>query len=209
MSLPQKDLLISDSPIFNLGFKSFYQENFTKSLIIPDIHEHNLDIDIDVDIDVDIVYIKINQHFELLKKIISNLLLSKPYLKIVVISEFEEIRFGPLLIKLGIKAFIHTSSINQEFIDAIKIVDNGGIYTSERLRDGIIDGLRLGETALKLTRKEVDIIKLIGIGRTTELIAEETHTSPKTVAVYRANIKRKLNIKSNAMFYQYCFRYQD
>jgi hypothetical protein len=207
--MPKKDLLLSDSPFFNLGFKSFYQEYFTKHLIIPDIHGHNLDMDLDIDIDIDIVYIKINQHFEFLKKIISNLILTKPELKIVVISEFDEIRFAPTLIKLGIKAFIQTSSSNQEFIDVIKIVNSGGIYTSEPLRDGIVNDLWLVENALKLTRKEVDIIKLIGIGHTTKIIAEETHTSPQTVAVHRANIKRKLNIKSNAMFYQYCFRYQD
>ncbi|KAF0237172.1 MAG: response regulator containing a CheY-like receiver domain and an HTH DNA-binding, partial [Prolixibacteraceae bacterium] len=48
----------------------------------------------------------------------------------------------------------------------------------------------------KLTKREIEILKLIAIGTSNETISQKLFISEETVATHRKNIKRKLNCKT-------------
>ncbi len=44
-----------------------------------------------------------------------------------------------------------------------------------------------------MTTREIEIIKLVAVGKTNTIIAEELHISIHTVITHRKNINKKLN----------------
>ena len=49
-----------------------------------------------------------------------------------------------------------------------------------------------------LSPRELEVLELIGKGSTTKEIASDLSLSPRTVDIHRANIKKKLALKSSA-----------
>jgi DNA-binding NarL/FixJ family response regulator len=48
----------------------------------------------------------------------------------------------------------------------------------------------------QLTMREIDVLKLVRSGKSSQEIANELYVSPKTVEVHRHNILKKLNVKN-------------
>ena len=82
-------------------------------------------------------------------------------------------------------------------------LESGNNYLSEAFKEEVFKSLRYGEDK-KLTRKEYQIVDMLGRGHSTQEIASLLHCSPKTVNVHRANIKNKLGISTNYQFIRYC-----
>src|SRR5690606_24238147 len=84
--------------------------------------------------------------------------------------------------------------INQLHYKAVKV--QRLLYENNFLRDN----LNLWKS---LTRREIEILKLVANGYSTDFISNKLFLSKATVATHRKNIKRKLGFKSN---YDYtCF----
>jgi DNA-binding NarL/FixJ family response regulator len=88
-----------------------------------------------------------------------------------------------------------------ELLIAIKTVLSGKTYFSPGISDKVLEGYLEGRKTLKpisswdsLTRREKDIIKLIGEGYKNKEIADYLCISVKTVEKHRSNIMRKLDL---------------
>jgi DNA-binding NarL/FixJ family response regulator len=62
---------------------------------------------------------------------------------------------------------------------------------------------RTGELTVKLSEREIEVLRLLSRGLTNRAAAEQLDISPKTVATYRARIAEKLGIKTTAEFVKY------
>ncbi len=60
-----------------------------------------------------------------------------------------------------------------------------------------------------LSKRELDVLRLIGTGRTSKEIAVELHLSKETIASYRKQICRKLGTHSTAELIVYAIRKLD
>ena len=60
-----------------------------------------------------------------------------------------------------------------------------------------------GTRGVRLSARELQVIRLLGQGHTNQAIAEKLDLSPKTVATYRARIGEKLGLKTTADFVKY------
>ena len=54
-----------------------------------------------------------------------------------------------------------------------------------------------------LTKREIEIVKQIGLGKSRTLIADSLHISKHTLDNHRKNIRRKLEISSSAELFRY------
>ena len=84
---------------------------------------------------------------------------------------------------------------------AVKHVLNGKRYISPGISDKVLEGYLDGKKTLKtrtvwetLTKREREILKLIGEGHRNKEIADDLHISVKTVEKHRANLMEKLNL---------------
>jgi DNA-binding NarL/FixJ family response regulator len=86
---------------------------------------------------------------------------------------------------------------------AIKSVLQGKNYFSRQAQDVIfkkysqnVSKKKQKEDTVNLTKREIEIIKLIADGLTSQQMADRLFISPRTVETHRANVMKKLAVKN-------------
>ncbi|MGK7390174.1 MAG: LuxR C-terminal-related transcriptional regulator [Candidatus Cyclobacteriaceae bacterium M2_1C_046] len=103
------------------------------------------------------------------------------------------------LLKGGIKGIITKNCSESEIVNAIQAVSIGRRYYCNAILDYIIEADHTTEEELEptvLSPRELEVLKLIATGNTTQKIADKLHISIHTVNSHRKNILRKLKINS-------------
>jgi DNA-binding NarL/FixJ family response regulator len=110
----------------------------------------------------------------------------------------------------GADGYILKDTTHAELLEAIRIILSGkrvlSPSISEKVIEGCLDGKRkapLKSSWDTLTRREREILKLIGEGNRNKKIAEFLCISPKTVEKHRANIMDKLNLHNASVLTAY------
>lgn len=133
-------------------------------------------------------------------------------LKILIVTTLEESRNLREALKYKIDGYILKKASQNEFLRALKDVLQGKLYLDPRVELVGIGGksLRQQETAnnndkfeelfirqYQLTKREMEVLKLIGKAAKNEEIGKHLFISEQTVGVHRKNIMRKLGVKSS------------
>ncbi|MBR7742513.1 response regulator transcription factor [Phycicoccus sp. BSK3Z-2] len=93
----------------------------------------------------------------------------------------------------GANGYILKSTTGSRLVEAIRTVASGGTAIDPELA---AEALRSGPCPL--TDREIDILRLVGQGRSTEAIAGELYLSRGTVRNYLSNAMVKLDAESRA-----------
>jgi len=126
----------------------------------------------------------------------------KPGLPILVVSMHDELLYAERVLRAGGRGYIMKQEGGKKFLEAIRQVLNGKVYVSEKMSARILENVsgRHGEAPAssveRLTDREFEVFQLIGQGKSTRDIAQRLRLSTKTVEVHRANIKKKLKLKT-------------
>jgi DNA-binding NarL/FixJ family response regulator len=120
----------------------------------------------------------------------------------------QELSSGTIMraMKAGTSGYVLKTAGYDEFLTAITAVAGGREYLSDAAQSALIAGLtgrssRVGEP--HLTRREIDVIRLIASGNTTGEIAERLFISAMTVETHRRNLMQKLQLKNVAGLVRY------
>ncbi|MFN8290594.1 MAG: response regulator transcription factor [Chitinophagaceae bacterium] len=125
-----------------------------------------------------------------------------PGSKIIGISMHSMPAYARRMLQLGAMGYITKNSSKDEMIRAIEEVSEGKKYICEEVKNILAqqeledDGARPDMNTL--SRREIDIVRLIKEGMSSREIALELDISLKTVEVHRYNILKKLNLKNTA-----------
>jgi len=117
-----------------------------------------------------------------------------PQIKIIILSMNNDGKtVSGLIEQADIRGFLPKSVNKNELIEAIENVFHGKHYFSEEILEELkLYGNRKQQKEdLKLSLRELEIIKLIAKGLTNKQIAAELFISEKTVETHRKNIFRK------------------
>lgn len=124
-----------------------------------------------------------------------------PETKILAISMHESEEFIMEGLQQGIDGYCLKDCGGAELLTAIERVLAGKTYLSPGIAERVLDGFmhqkrgRSSQSSLEsLTRREKEVLKLIGEGHQTKKIAQFLLISPKTVEKHRSNIIKKLDI---------------
>lgn len=127
-----------------------------------------------------------------------------PESKVIAVSMHTMPAYAKRMLQLGAMGYVTKNSSKEEVIAAIIEVSEGKKYICEEVKN-ILAQQELDETAAQgqgdmnnLSRREIDIIKLIKEGMSSKQIALELDISLKTVEVHRYNILKKLKLKNTA-----------
>jgi DNA-binding NarL/FixJ family response regulator len=134
-------------------------------------------------------------------ELIKDIKIRYPKLPILVISMYNESIYAERVLYSGANGYIMKSEMSEKIIAGIYIVLKGGYFFNEKIQSNIFktfvtnNKLKNESPIEKLSDRELQVFQLIGEGLDTNDIAKNLKISPKTVEVYRRNIKAKLNIK--------------
>jgi len=145
--------------------------------------------------------------FELCEEVTS----TYPYINVLALSMHGDSTSIKKAIKSGVNGYILKNTSHEQLIYAIEQVANGQTYYSETVKDTLVAGIAGNEkediyTNVKLTKREVEILKLIVAEYTTQQIADELFISFHTVESHRKNTMRKLGVNNMAGLIKYAIR---
>ena len=127
---------------------------------------------------------------------------------VLVLSMHEESLYAERALRAGASGYITKSQEAAQVLLAVRSVLGGKIYLSEEMTSGFLKSLAatgtkgIARPVDRLTDRELQVLDLIGRGRTTRDIAELLKLGIATVDTYRARIKEKMNFR-NAMELQH------
>ena len=112
--------------------------------------------------------------------------------KIVVVSMYDKVLIIRSLQELGVNAFISKDNKGEVFLEILSGVLEGKNY----LQDHIKVFSELEQQIFQLSKREIEVIKLLSEGFTSKEIAEKMFISELTIQTHRKNILSKLNVKN-------------
>jgi DNA-binding NarL/FixJ family response regulator len=131
-----------------------------------------------------------------------------PEIRVLVLSMHDEAVYAERLIAQGASGYIMKQAATEQLITALRAVLRGERFISETLRQSLATrAAEDGDSASRLSTRELQVISLIGQGLGTREIAENLSLSVKTVETHRLTIKRKLALDTNAQLVQYAIKW--
>jgi len=199
MAIP-KVIIVDDHLIFRQGLSTILTtENI--ATVIGDASNGKEFIDMLDQLNPDLVLMDIDMPYMNGMEATQKALEIMPDLKIIAVTMFGDEEYYYKMIELGVKGFIlKTSGIN-EIEKAIHDVMMGESYFSNELLRKIINSIghkNNSKTSTKalITERELEVLKLLCAGFTTDEIGEKLFISPKTVKSHRSNLLEKTNCKN-------------
>jgi DNA-binding NarL/FixJ family response regulator len=134
----------------------------------------------------------------------------RPGLKVLVLTMHADAEYVARAVQDGADGYLLKDSAVQDLVAAIHAVRAGRAYYSPPVQRELSELLRAHAAPPRpmdtLTEREREVLRLVVKGLSTKEIASQLDISTRTVETHRANLMRKLNIKSVALLTQFAIR---
>jgi len=138
---------------------------------------------------------------EVLKK------LKKNVPEIIVLSSYDDVKLVKEVLHMGAKGFVPKKSAGEHIVNAVNKVANGNQYFTDDVKERMMQTLLTGQVKNEgsqdgvlissLTKREVQVLKLVAQQYSTREIAEELIISESTVETHRKNLMKKVKVKNS------------
>jgi two-component system, NarL family, invasion response regulator UvrY len=119
--------------------------------------------------------------------------------KILVLSMHSEPVYAARALQAGARGYVSKSASADEFVDAVRQVGKGGRYIEREIAAELAVGRFSKIDPLdQLTAREIDILRLLGEGKSYTQIAAVLGVSYKTIANSSSVIREKLAVETTA-----------
>jgi DNA-binding NarL/FixJ family response regulator len=131
----------------------------------------------------------------------------------LVLSMQDETLTAERAVRAGARGYISKREAPSKIIAAVRKVLGGEIYWSEKAAAQVASKIAspsrpANSSAVEyLSERELQVFEQIGLGRSTNEIADSLHIDVSTVETYRARIKEKLNLKGGSELLQTAIRW--
>ncbi len=143
----------------------------------------------------DIVLLDINLPDQSGISVCKELVRKRPGIKVIALTNFDQLTYLVNMKEAGAKGYLLKNSSLAEIEKAIRAVVEGGEYWLGR--DSVRKSINEHNQPL-LTRREIEVLKLIAEGLTNQEIADKLFVSISTVDSHRKNLISKLQAKNTA-----------
>ncbi len=138
--------------------------------------------------------------------------------KVLALTMHDEESHIMNMLQAGALGYILKSTGMTELVEAVRTVANGESYFSKKVSATLLGQFVKNKAVAKkendktdaslseLTKRELEILKLIAEEYTNQEIAEKLFISQRTVDTHRRNLIQKLNAKNTAGLVRYAFR---
>ena len=133
----------------------------------------------------------------------------RPKTPVLMLTSYSEEQFALRAFKLGASGYLNKQGVSDELIIAVQRVLAGGKYVTaslaQRLASSVCDASQQTPHE-SLSHRELQVLRLVAVGKSTKEIAQDMALSDKTVATYRARITEKTGLKTNVEIARYALK---
>ena len=136
-----------------------------------------------------------------------------PNLKVIMLSMHNEVTYMSEYITMGAKAYVPKGSDEETLSKAVYAVHKNNYYFDDETAAAVLKNLQNEKVVdslidnLVLSRREVQILKELCLGKTNREIADTLSVTTSTVSFHRANIYKKTQSRNIADLVKYSIRY--
>ena len=127
--------------------------------------------------------------------------------EIIVLSSYDDIKLVKEVLQMGAKGFVPKKSAGEHIVNAVNKVSEGNQYFTDDVKEKMMqtllngqvknEGSQDGVLISSLTKREVQVLKLVAQQYSTREIGEELHISESTVETHRKNLMKKVKVKNS------------
>ncbi|WP_397362154.1 response regulator [Olleya sp. R77988] len=126
-----------------------------------------------------------------------------PNTKVLAFTMFEQAEAVEQMIKAGASGYVLKNSSLQQVIEAINTVIKGDLYLDADIDTNALNLDSSNKKKGALTKRQTQILKLIGQGKTSREIAELLFIGVHTVDTHRKNMVQILGLKGKGELLRY------
>jgi len=128
-----------------------------------------------------------------------------PAIKTLVVSMLHDAKKIKTLAEAQVNGYVSKNTSKQELMKAIRTILDGQNYFTASVKELLMEAMLAvkKEEEIKLTGREVEVLKLIAKEYTTQEIADKLFLSKHTIESYRKNLISKLGVRNLAGLTRY------
>jgi two-component system invasion response regulator UvrY len=134
-----------------------------------------------------------------------------PKLPVVVLSAFPEKDYAVRAFKLGASGYVSKQSASDELLAAVRKSLAGGRYITPSLAEALAANVAGESPAVPhelLSNRELQVLRLVALGKSLKEIAAALSLSEKTIGTYRSRISQKIGLSTNVELARYATLHQ-
>ena len=205
-------ILVDDHKLFRDGLK-FVLSQIENLKVVAEASNGREFLDIMEEMDADLVLMDISMPKVDGIEATTRAIEINPDLKIIALSMYCDEEYYYKMIQAGVKGFILKESGKEELERAIREVIEGGNYFSQKLLTDIIANINKPESKkavqkedAHITKRELEVLKLICEGMSNAEIAEKLFISTRTVEGHKTSLINKTGVKSSISLVLYALK---
>lgn len=204
-------IIVEDHPLFRKGIHSLLSK--TDDFIVTDEFENGKQyIDNIKNVKADIVLMDVEMPVMNGIKAAGISYIKRPEIQIIALSMYADQNYYYEMIQAGVSGFVQKEASLEELEKAIRDVYKGmGFFSSRLLQEAVTNfkSQNQKKKALKemqITEREMEILRFICQGLTSQEISQKLSLSPRTVEAHKANLMRKTNNKNTVSLILYAIK---
>jgi DNA-binding NarL/FixJ family response regulator len=151
-------------------------------------------------LDVDVAVADVSMPGPGIVELIRSLRQAAPRLRVLVLSMHPDEQYAVRVLRAGASGYLNKEEPGEQLAEAIRSASAGRRYVSAALAQSLAASLDRERTASvdDLSDRELEVLRLMGAGKSGKQIAALLRVSPKTVSTYRARLLEKLGLHTTA-----------
>ncbi len=137
-----------------------------------------------------------------------------PHVRVVVLTMYNDAHHAVRALSAGAAGFVAKDSKSHILVSAIREVALGGRYLPPEIKAEVerrLDELKRKDNsqalADRLSKRELEVLRYLAVGKTNREIAERLGISVKTVDTHRGHLLKKLQLRNNADLTRFAIRH--
>ena len=122
-----------------------------------------------------------------------------PKLKILILFTYSHKSFVSNFISLEADGYLLKNTGKDELVKAIQLVNDGETYYSQEIKEVLSENKKNdGDEFSFLSKREIEVLGLIGQGNTNAQITEKLFHSPNNIETHRNNMMHNIQLNNSA-----------
>lgn len=201
-------LIADDHPIFRAGVKDILKESPHVSRVDEAANSAEV-INMAINQKYDVVILDISMPGRSGLEVLTELKRFKPELHVLILSMYSERQYAVQAMRAGASGYLNKNGATRELLTALTEIVAGKQYLSAGVAEQLLSEVR-GEHARlpheQLSPRELQVLRMIGEGKSIKQIAGALAISQSAVSTHRSRILSKMKLSTKADLIRYAIK---